>query len=187
MGNQFYDIMVDVETTGTDPSHAAIIQLAAVRFNLEERTVDSTNMFDRALTIPPGRFWDESTREWWGRQKRDVLMGIYSRMQDPATVMSEFADWVGYTPDQPIRFWAKPTSFDFTFVASYFNQFGIPNPFHFRWATDVNSFIRGLAGDSSVETFRVDFQGDAHNALIDVLNQISAVFQAADHYQPRGE
>lgn len=180
---KYFDVMVDVETTGTDFNHTAMIQLAAVRFNLAERSVDSSNMFNRALLIPPGRFWDEGTREWWGRQKREILHDIYARMEDPKTVMDAFADWIGYAPEQPVRFWAKPTSFDFSFVASYFNQYGIPNPFHFRWATDVNSFIRGLAADPSVEQFKIDFQGDAHNALIDCINQINCVFQAVDHYK----
>jgi DNA polymerase III, alpha subunit (gram-positive type) len=183
MENQFFDIMVDIETTGLDINHSAMIQLAAVRFNLAERTVDTTSMFNKALLIPPGRFWDEGTREWWGRQKREVLSDIYSRMQDPKTVMEEFADWVGYCPAEPIRFWAKPISFDFPFVASYFNQFNIPNPFHYRWATDVNSFIRGIAQDASVETYRIEFQGDAHNALVDCVNQIKCVFEAVDHYR----
>lgn len=177
----FPDIMVDVETTGLDPGHAAMIQLSAVRFNLKERTVDAGSMFDRCLAVPPGRFWDEGTREWWGQQKPHILNDIMFRAEDPRTVMQAFSDWIGRdVPD--IRFWAKPTTFDYAFVQSYFNQFGVLNPFNFRFATDVNSFIRGMAFDSSVATYKIDFQGDAHNALFDVLHQIQMVFEAEDFY-----
>ena len=79
----FYDVMVDLETTGTSPDETAMIQLAAVKFNLAEGTVDSTDMFNRCLSIPPKRFWDEGTRQWWGQQKREILLDIYARMEDP--------------------------------------------------------------------------------------------------------
>ena len=99
--------------------------------------------------------------------------------------MQDFANWVNKDNDQaePLRFWSKPISFDYPFMQSYFTQFEIMNPFHFRFATDLNSFIRGLAGDSSLPTFKVNFQGDAHNALFDVLNQIDMAFKAKEHYQ----
>lgn len=177
------DIMVDIETTGLSPDLSAVIQIAAVRFNLKERSVDSSSMFNRCLAIPQRRFWDEGTRQWWSEQKRSVLMEIYAKMQDPKEVMQEFVDWVGYTPEVPHRFWAKPLSFDYPFIQSYLTQFNIPNPFHFRWATDQNSYIRGIANDVDVEQFKTgDFKGDAHNALFDVLNQIDTLFQASDFY-----
>ncbi|WP_157385579.1 3'-5' exoribonuclease [Mesorhizobium sp. STM 4661] len=179
----FCDVMCDIETGGTRPDHAPILQIAAVKFNLAEKTVDTTSMFDRCLLIPPGRYWDESTRQWWGEQKRSILQDIYPRMEDPRTVMQAFADWAGYSPIQPLRFWAKPTSFDFSFVASYFTDFEIMNPFHFRFATDMNSYIRGMAGDSSLPTFKTDFVGDAHNAIYDTINQIDAVFKATEHFK----
>lgn len=184
MEPKFFDVMVDIETTGTDPAHAAMIQLAAVRFNLEEGTVDGGNMFDRCLMIPPGRYWDEDTRSWWGKN-REVLNSIYSRMQSPEDVMHAFSKWAkpGNLEERPLRFWGKPITFDYMFVSSYCRQFGVLNPFHYRWATDLNSFIRGLAADSNVEQFKLPFEGDAHNALHDVLNQIKLIFKAKEHYR----
>ena len=177
------DIMVDVETTGLSIDDSAMIQLAAVRFNLKERTIDNSSMFNKALAIPPKRYWDEGTRRWWSEQKRSILEDIYARMEDPHNVMQEFADWVGYSPLVPHRFWAKPIHFDYPFVQSYLSQFGIANPFHFRWATDVNSYIRGMANNPDVEQFKTGtFHGDAHNAIFDVINQIDALFQASEHY-----
>lgn len=180
----YNDIMVDVETTGLNSVDNAMIQLAAVRFNLKERAIDTSSMFNRCLHIPPRRYWDEGTRSWWGQQKRSILEEIYSKMEDPKTVMQDFANWVGYTPAVPNAFWAKPVTFDWGFVASYFSDFEISNPFHFRYACDANSYIRGMAYDPRVETFKVPFEGgDAHNALYDVINQINMLFKAQDHYE----
>lgn len=180
----FNDIMVDIETTGLNSTDNAMIQLAAVRFNLKERTIDTESMFNRCLSMPPRRYWDEGTRHWWSQQKRSVLEEIYSKMEDPRTVMDDYVKWVGYTPEEPNRFWSKPLSFDWGFIATYLADYEIPNPFHFRWATDQNSFIRGLARDASVEQFKTPFiGGDAHNALFDVISQIDTLFKATDHYE----
>lgn len=183
----FYpDIMVDVETTGLDSSDNAMIQLAAVKFNLKERSVNADSMFNKCLSIPPRRYWDESTRQWWSEQKRSILMEIYANMEDPRSVMEAFTEWVGPSGSSPLRFWAKPIHFDWGFVASYYKEFGMMNPFHFRVATDMNSYIRGYGRDPDIVDHRTEFKGDAHNALYDVLNQIDSLFQAEDHYANLG-
>lgn len=181
---QFNDIMVDVETGGLNPVDSPMIQLAAVKFNLKERAIDTNNMFNACLDIPPRRYWDEGTRQWWSQQKPQILRDIYSQMRPARDVMQEFVDWVGYTPEYPNRFWAKPITFDWSFVASYLSDLEIKNPFHYRWATDQNSYIRGLAGDAEVEQFKTEFAGgDAHNALFDTISQIDTLFKASDHYE----
>ena len=183
----FYDVMVDIETTGVKPNTTNIIQIAGVKFNIKERAID-TNMFDRCLYPLDTRYWQESTRDFWTKTQANqkVLNEIYSRMEDPQTVLQAFVDWVteGYDGKEPIRFWGKPTSFDYSFVQSYLDDFGIMNPFHFRMATDMNSYIRGMFQDPTMATFKVDeFHGDAHNAIMDSINQINQLFKATDHYE----
>jgi DNA polymerase III epsilon subunit-like protein len=171
--------MIDIETTGTDPAHAAIIQIAAVKFSLETKEIDTASMFCRSLWIPPGRFWDENTRDWWGRQNQDILNGIYDRMEDPRVVMNEFFDWGnGLNLVMPARMWAKPISFEYPFLSSYFKQFDLHMPFHFRYAKDVNTFLFAKGHDPSVFWRGVPPAGDAHHALFDVLTQIHGVFLA---------
>lgn len=179
----FLDIMVDTETTGTDPDNNAMIQLSAVKFDLKTQSVQPyPQMFDRCLTMPKNRYWDESTRQWWGKRPK-VYQSIQMRAEDPAVVMKDFIDWVGFQNPGPVRFWAKPTTFDWSFVASYLRQFSLEQPFHYRYAVDMNSFIRGLANDPELESHYVpSLGGDAHNALFDVLNQINQVFEAVNKY-----
>lgn len=172
------DVMVDIETTGTQPDQTAIIQLAAVRFNLETKEVDP-KVFDMAMRMPPTRYWDESTREWWSKMPT-VLDGIWSRMQDPKAVMQAFSDWVVRANPTEHRLWAKPISFEWPFLQGYFREFEVMNPFHFRTSNDLNTFIRARHFPEAPPNYEktLPFQGDEHNALHDVLHQIKVLFAA---------
>ncbi|WP_419902160.1 3'-5' exoribonuclease domain-containing protein [Kiloniella sp.] len=176
--HEFPDVMVDIETTDTMPDRGAIIQLAAVRFNLEKRTVDAKDMFDRCLKMPPTRRWGEDTRKWWSEQNQEVYRSITSRAEDPGLVMKDFCTWA--YPQDSMRFWGKPTHFDFSFVASYCTDYGLHNPFHYRHANDMNSFLRGIYHPREVDEVDFQFEGDAHNAIHDVLNQIKYLFLHCD-------
>lgn len=177
--SEYPDICVDLETTGVRPETTNIIQIAAVRFNLETRQVDP-NYFDRCLLPIPSRFWAEDTRKWWSTMP-DTLDGIWSRMKPAIPVIEEFVQWVG--PNRP-TLWAKPSHFEFPFLASYFNDLGVLNPFHFREVNDQNSWIRGRfhpVAPPPIER-EIEFVGTPHNALHDVFHQIKTVFKAAGHH-----
>lgn len=182
--NYFPDVMVDLETTGLQFDRTAIIQIAAVKFNLAERTIDTSSFFDRCLSIPPTRHWQEGTRDWW-LQRRDVLNSIMSRMEDHKVVLHDFYHWVG--PKKTM--WGKPTHFDHSFLSSYFNEFGPQMPFHFRMANDMNSFIRARYFPKDPPQWERDlpFIGDAHNGLHDALHQISVLFHMMDHTEGKGQ
>jgi DNA polymerase III alpha subunit (gram-positive type) len=175
--------MVDLETTGTDPSHNHIVQLAAVRFNIETKEIDAKEMFDRCL-LPVGssRFWDESTRTWWSQQKAGVLDDILFRGEDPKTVLLAFTNFLARTRSpRPVRLWAKPISFEWPFLQSYMREYGVEMPIPYWNCEDLNSFIDGR---SRVYRSRKDFwadipfEGDQHNALHDCIHQIKGAFAA---------
>lgn len=181
------DLMVDVETTGTDPAYAGMIQLAAVQFNYVTGDIGPT--FNRCLALAPNRFWDESTREWWGRQNQDVFKDIIARMEDPRAVMEDFFRYacIGAQPrnlSHPggFRFWAKPLTFDWGFVASYMRQFGLQMPFHYRVARDMGTHIAALKGGvEHVSMDHITLPGDAHNALYDCALQIKQLMAAKNN------
>lgn len=170
-------IMVDLETTGLNAGRNAMIQLAAVRFNLEEDGSLSPDFFDECLRIPKWRSWDEGTRNWWlgDATRRKILEGIQARMRDPKEVIEQFRDWV-FESDSPV-FWSKPSHFDWGFVQSYCEDFGVVVPFHYRYANDMNSFIRGIHAPEEPPGISVPMRGDAHNALYDVINQIETLWE----------
>lgn len=166
---QFPDVMIDIETTGTQPDLHAILQVSAVRFNLKEGTI-SHDFFDGCMFIPENRTWSPSTKQWWERQNQAILQDILARAEDPKDVMRRLCEWA--QPAGQMRFWSKPTHFDFMFISSYFEQFDLPQMFGHSGATDVRSFIRGLHKDQDAEWDEPKVEGGAHNALNDCIQQI---------------
>lgn len=169
------DIMVDLETGGTTPGRHPMIQLAAVRFDLERGWLHH-DFFCASLTIPPHLHWEESTRDWWLKDKRELLAKILSQQEDWREVLIRFQKWVG--PSKP-RFWSKPTSFDFPILQSYYKDAGLHFPFHYRTANDLNSWIRARYWPRSPkydERSIGEFTGELHNAIDDVLHQIKLLF-----------
>mgnify|MGYP001809646270 CR=1 FL=1 len=173
--------MVDLETTGLDPSNNAIIQIAAIRFDYQRREIGP--IFCRSLMIPYGRYWDEGTREWWAG-----MPNIYSRIMGTAgpagMVFKDFQTWcintAPFSDDQ--RLWAKPSHFEFPFLQSYARQFDAELPFHFRNVVDLNSFVRGMANDPGRKPLDKDipFQGEQHNAIDDAGHQIKVALMAKE-------
>ena len=177
------DVMIDVETTGLNPHLNGIIQISAIKFNLEERKVGP--MFDKCPSLLPFRQWDQGTRSFWMEKNRDVYADIVARVEDGPTVYRDFFQWFRRDPqpeDTGIRAWMKPTHFDWGFVASHMQQVDLPMPVHYRYARDLNSFMAGLTGKPdhvSVEQ-EVPFPkgGKEHNALHDCAWQIDQLFHA---------
>lgn len=172
--------MVDLETSGLDPTHSAILQIAAVRFNYETGEIGPT--YEACLAIPDNRFWDEGTREWWLNQNQDVLSDILTRAGDPQETFRHFIAWCHETGPAVIeqRLWAKPIHFEWPFLQSYARQYERTMPFHYRNAVDLNSFTRGLTNNPGARSLdkAVEFVGNAHNALDDTLHQVKVALMA---------
>lgn len=178
-GAPMFDYMLDLETTGLNANENGILQIACVRFNRLTKEVDP-NWFDQCLTLPTGRYWDEGTRDWWMDRNADVLRTILPRARPYRDVLAEFDAWVrqGSSIMQK-ALWCKPTTFDYPFIAAYFRQMGLPMPFHYREAVDLNSYLLGR-GHENRKAFwdTIPSDGPAHNAIEDCLFQIRAVFNA---------
>lgn len=178
----FTDVMVDIETTDTDPARGCVIQIAAVKFNRETREV-SHEFFDRCLhpNTQPNRRWSDSTREWWSKMPT-VYQGIMRRMEPTIDVLQGFQAWAG----QGMTFWGKPTHFDFSFLQSLYADYGLQIPFHFRTANDLNSFARGRYFPEVPPQWEkiIEFTGDAHNALHDCLHQLKVLYKILDKEIP---
>lgn len=177
MNNQWTDIMVDVETTGTDLRTAAIIQLSAVIFNLSTGEVGSE--FDACLKIPEGDSyaWDPQTLNWWVRDtnRKAVLESISTRMVDAKDAIYAFIRW-NRVNGSPTHFWSKPSHFDYTLLSKYFKDYGFENPFKYWKARDMRSYMLGLVFPDPLPDLRLT-SNDAHNALADVKFQISELIK----------
>lgn len=183
MDVRYPDLMVDIETTGSPATMGVdtigCIQIGAVKFNADTQEVGP--FFKRSLALAPNRHWDESTREWWNGANRAVLDTIIPKMEDPQQVIRDFFAF-GTAPDVTqggSRFWAKPTTFDYSIISSYMRQYGLPMPWHFRQARDLNSFMAGLAGGARHQPMdHIETAGAQHDALNDCFHQLKMLFAA---------
>lgn len=173
------DVMVDIETTGTRSGYSSILQIAAVKFNIDTGEFDPA-VFDRCPERLPNRFWDDGTAEFWGKFPK-VYQGFVARQEEARKVFEDLAYWVSGYP-KPLRFWSKPLSFDWPMLASHYEQLGLEMPFHYRTARDVNTYI---ACCNSMRADHVDMKhiedahnGALHNALSDCVLQIKMLMAA---------
>ena len=173
---QYTDVMLDLETTGLDKQFNSIIQISAVKFNARTGEI-SHDFFNRSLLPAPNRYWEEGCRDWWS-QRSNVLQGIMNRMEEPLPVLVALRDWAG----TDTTMWAKPTHFDHAFLDTYYKQYGLQIPFNFRKANDLNSFIRGRYFPETPPNWEqeLEFTGDLHNALHDVLHQLKVLFKVLE-------
>lgn len=177
----FNNIMLDLETTGTRGDRHGILQIAAYRFGTNRNEIDPTP-FNRCLRLPAWRSWSESTRQWWHKDgtMRGILHGLQQRAEDPKVVLEAFRDWLLESDDPTL--WAKPTHFEWPFLQGYFEDFDVLLPLHYRYANDMNSFIRGIHFPDEVpDNLQAPMRGPAHDAGFDVLQQIETVWNHTDY------
>jgi len=177
------DIMLDVETMGLNPQTAGLIQLSAIKFNMDTRGIGP--VFDRCPAPQPFRGWDDSTREFWLGKNRPVYLEIMSRQEPAVPVYQAFDRFCSEgAPDGGYRIWSKPSKFDWPFVESNMIQAGLAMPTPHWQSRDMNSFISGLMGKADkpdIEQY-VPFTGDKHNGLHDCAYQIEVLFYALDRF-----
>lgn len=174
-------VMVDIETTGTRPDRHAILQIAAVRFDPVKQTVCSQDMFKRSLWMPNTRHWDEETKKWWAG-KPDVYADIIAVVEDPKVVINDFIMWCAGDGEMSKSrfFWAKNAQFDYQFLASYFHDFEVSNPFSYRNVNDIKCFLRGKFFPNNLPEIS-NFVEGTHDALIDCISQIDYLFKAINY------
>lgn len=163
------DIMLDLESLSTRPD-AVILTLGAVKF--DPYTPDS---FGDTLYVRPdvdsqiaqGRYVEEDTIEWWGKQHPDVreeALGTEGRIsvEDMLSQLNRFV--VGVT-----NIWAQGSVFDIGCLENLYRMYGRPAPWYY-WQIRDSRTLFGVHGDP-----REKNKEDLHNALADCVSQAQAV------------
>lgn len=168
-------IMVDLETTDTNPELGGILQIAAIKFNLE--TMEVGGFFDRCPSLLKNRRWAESTSRFWSGHS-EIYQSIVARTEPAEQVFKDFADFA--CVDGALIFVAKPVKFDWPFLESHFNELQMDMPFaHYNYL-DMNSYLTGVCGVTHPGQVKLDVKANnmAHNALHDCAHQIDTMFTA---------
>lgn len=176
-----YDVMLDVETTGTNPFVNGIVQIAAWKFNY--LTGEVGDCIDIPVQLASNRMWDMGTIQWWrdSAERMAHLQHCMSTGVPAREGWQRLYDWIG-NPSQKVRLWAKPITFEYPFLESHFRQLDITMPFHYRHCRDINTWVAAMAGDPSFTTYDipVEFEGMPHNALWDALHDMRCLLKAKE-------
>lgn len=179
---QWSDIMVDLETTGTDLTKAGIIQIAAVFFDLKTGEIGPS--FNQCLSLPDSfanfQFdWDIKTLRWWNstQEKKTILAHILNNAVYPKKVIKDFVSWIRVNgAGRSLHFWSKPSHFDYSLLDKYFRYYGFENPCIYWKARDMRSYILGLVFPEDLPELKLE-SSDAHNALADVMFQVNELIR----------
>jgi len=129
-------VMVDVEADGPIPGDYSMISFGAI---IVEPSLSNT--FYGQLRPISDRFVPEALAVS-GFSREETL-----QFDDPKTVMTEFANWVGDHSRGRHFFIADNNGFDWSFINWYFHHFIGMNPFGFS-SSNLNSLFKGLVKDT---------------------------------------
>lgn len=169
---QGVEVMIDLETMGTDP-FSPILAIGAVRFIADETTYPMPPFY-QAITLESclevGLRSKADTILWWMKQSSEAKRVF----EDPQAVslplaLDAFTDWWGARPDRP---WGNSASFDLGLLRDAYKACGKTAP----WLQSSYGFAsercyRTLKSLPGMEAFKLQRKGTHHNALDDAISQ----------------
>jgi hypothetical protein len=181
--------MIDLETLGTHPATAPIIQIGAVAFQLgDDGPRDKTPAFQihvdaRSCLQPPfNRRVDPATVAWWAQTDPALLVEIMNgKGSTLGMALIGLNEWFRRIGDTPEGVWANGPTFDVVMLEAAYDQAGLPVPWSYRAIRDVRT-MAVIAGDDNLSweggTKTLHEQtGQKHDALVDCLRQVRMVQQ----------
>lgn len=173
------DIMVDLETLGTNPN-SVILSIGAVRFSRNERNEKYENNFYERISIDSciekKLDIDSTTMEWWKLQKEDVR---YEALENPdrkplKQVLTEFSKWFG---SETNKIWGKGPSFDCSILANAYRKCDMEPPWKFWNERDV----RTIMDLGNIKSYHLP-NNQMHHPIADCKRQIIGVKKVFGSY-----
>jgi DNA polymerase III epsilon subunit-like protein len=163
---KFNDIMLDIETMGTD-SFSSIISIGALEFDIETGdtgkefyvNIDLQSCIDSGLTISAG------TVMWWLQQNEQARKDLVDRkVVHIKTALLMFDAFC----DKKHNVWGNSARFDCGLLQNAYNKVALPIPWNY-WNERC---VRTLVSLKPEIKKSYIFKGTAHNALHDCYHQV---------------
>lgn len=162
------DMMVDIETLGTDPG-AVVLSIGAVLFDTNGTHDEFYREISMVSAQDAGLHIDADTLSWWLSQDESVQT-VLEGGEPLEQVLTDFADFV---PESG-TVWANSPKFDCLILESAFQAVEMEAPWTHSDLRDYRT-LRSL--DCAVEVLK---SGSEHNALDDARNQARLVSKTLD-------
>lgn len=174
------DIMVDLETLGVT-TDSTVFQISAAMFDI--RTGEIFDTFDMCCDIEKMPVVAAgSTIKWWLNTNKELLTRLLMSGEcSEQEMFQKFHEWMG-EGDKETFFWGNGILFDNNFVRDKFTKFGMSYPIYYRNDRDVRTILElaTMKTGLSEADFRKKYvpeNGEAHNAMSDVLYQVKMVHE----------
>lgn len=185
-GKPMRNIMLDIETLGTEPQ-SVILAAAAQEFDDDGPVGDGVFVrfpvqpqLDKGRTVSEAtlRFWAEQNQKLFERMLNPQYVNIYRALADLEKYFQRHSDEV-FAPVDPVVVWANSPNFDAVLMESLFRRFGFTIPWSHRDLRDVRT-LRSLAAVKADWAPYTDIPGEPHDPLYDCRWQIALVIHALD-------
>ncbi len=165
---EFDHVMVDIETMGT-LSNAAIVSIAAVRFNLDGSMGQE---FYRKIKLQTclkiGLNIEADTLLWWLKQS-DAAREELTNQICSYSITTALIELSGFLSQQKeYQIWGNSARFDLGLLENAYTALKMPSPWTHRQERDVRTLV-ALAPQIK-ENYQ--YRGLAHHALYDCYSQI---------------
>ncbi|GAO46135.1 hypothetical protein G7K_0374-t1 [Saitoella complicata NRRL Y-17804] len=195
------DIMLDLETLGTNPS-PVLTQIAAVHFDLQTGETFSTFscLVSPQSCMKTGMMkCDGSAMDFWLQQPSGVLENVLIRALKEGRpikdVLGDFTAWIdGIKAESRSRFvsvWGNGIPADNVWIDSAYKACSMTKPWSVFGDRDVRTLVDlgQSMTDTNLKTETV-FEGEKHNALADAIHQVkycSAIYRAVSGLDTRAK
>jgi exodeoxyribonuclease VIII len=167
------DIMIDLETLGTD-SNSVILSISAVEFDLA--TGETGSEFEAGLDVQQQykikSVIDSDTVAWWFSQDNKAIDAITRLKRDSVDkVLKDFNDWlhsIDYAP-KDIRLWGNGCTFDNVILRNLYKRSNVDFILPYWCDNDVRTLV--TLGNINTRDFQ--FKGIKHRGIDDCKHQIN--------------
>jgi hypothetical protein len=166
------DLMIDLETLGTDPE-TPVVSLGATFFDPTTKQLGGTfyMILDVSEQIARGRKPTGDTIKWWMGQT-DAAKKIFHEKAKPAKdVLNLFIQWFKATNSKAFV-WGNGSTFDISIMEHIFRDYGLEKPWSHNKVMDLRTFKRFQGGGEQIKKSGVE-----HNALDDAISQAKYVVE----------
>lgn len=158
-------IMVDIESDGPIPGDYSMICFGAV---VVDPSLDKT-FYGKLKPISEKYNPDALAVSGFSREETIAF-------DDPAKVMSEFAEWIAANSDGRPFFISDNNGFDWQFINWYFHHFTGSNPFGHS-STNLGSLYKGMVKDTFKNFKHLRKTAHTHHPVDDAIGNAEALLQ----------